>query len=180
MIRNAAEETQSVGALRPDGTLTTYGRQALGQEPITPVKPPQTHEQVAEGLKQAPWWSSFSGVDETESGGIKMYVENFIPEGVTIISSLPKEGKTWMALSICKALTSGRPLFGRAGFEVPEPVPVIYWLRKSVIEHSGSVSRNSGSPMIRPCFCAAPYQRRINLEDTNLEQTSGHYNRLSS
>lgn len=77
--------------------------------------------------KKSLWWMTFKGADELEDGdGIKMYINNFIPEGVTILASLPKEGKTWLALSICKALTSGQPLFGKAGFEVSEPVPVIY------------------------------------------------------
>jgi hypothetical protein len=77
--------------------------------------------------KKSLWWMTFKGAGELEDGdGIKMYISNFIPEGVTILASLPKEGKTWLALSICKALTSGQPLFGKAGFEVPEPVPVIY------------------------------------------------------
>jgi AAA domain len=80
-----------------------------------------------EEWKKSPWWLTFKGAGELEDGdGIKMYINNFIPEGVTILASLPKEGKTWLALSICKALTSGQPLFGRAGFEVPEIVPVIY------------------------------------------------------
>jgi hypothetical protein len=83
-------------------------------------------ERIAE-WKKSLWWYTFKGAGELEDGdGIRMYINNFIPEGVTILASLPKEGKTWLALSICKALTSGAPLFGKAGFEVPEPVPVIY------------------------------------------------------
>ena len=43
---------------------------------------------------KSPWWNSFKGADELEgNGSVKMYVENFIPEGITLICGLPKEGK---------------------------------------------------------------------------------------
>jgi len=48
-----------------------------------------------------------------------------------LICGLPKEGKSFLALSVAKALTSGQPLFGRPGFEVPEPVPVLYLAAES-------------------------------------------------
>ncbi len=60
-----------------------------------------------------------------------MYIENFLPEGATLICGLPKEGKSFLALSVAKALTSGQPLFGRTGFEVPEIVPVLYLAAES-------------------------------------------------
>jgi len=44
---------------------------------------------------------------------------------------LPKEGKSFLALSVAKALTSGQPLFRRRGFEVPEIVPVLYLAAES-------------------------------------------------
>ena len=60
-----------------------------------------------------------------------MYIENFLPAGTTLICGLPKEGKSFLALSIAKALTTGRPLFNRHGFEVPEIVPVLYLAAES-------------------------------------------------
>src|SRR5258708_27440208 len=60
-----------------------------------------------------------------------MYIENFLPEGTTLICGLPKEGKSFLALSVAKALTTGQPLFGRRGFEVPEIVPVLYLAAES-------------------------------------------------
>jgi hypothetical protein len=60
-----------------------------------------------------------------------MYIKNFLPEGATLICGLPKEGKSFLALSVAKALTSGRPLFERPGFEVPEIVPVLYLAAES-------------------------------------------------
>jgi hypothetical protein len=166
------EKTRQVSAVHHgESTLTHYGRQAVGLEPITPPKPPETPEQVAQSWKQSPWWSSFSGVDEMESGGIKMYVENIIPEGVTIISSLPKEGKTWLALSLCKALTSGQPLFGQAGFEVPEPVPVIYLAAEVGDRAFKQRVQKFGITNDKTKFlCRTLTKGGMNLEDTNLEQ----------
>src|SRR4029077_12512098 len=119
--------TRAVSAVRHgEQVLTAFGRQAAGLDPITPPKPPMTPEQIVKSWAESPWWSSFSGVDEMADGGVKMYIENFIPEGITLLCGLPKEGKTWLALSVAKALTSGQHLFGRPGFEVPEAIPVLY------------------------------------------------------
>jgi AAA domain len=119
--------TSAVSAVRHgEQVLTAFGRQAAGLDPIRPPKPPMTPEQIVKSWAESPWWSSFSGVDEMADGGVKMYIENFIPEGITLLCGLPKEGKTWLALSIAKALTSGQALFGRPGFEVPEAIPVLY------------------------------------------------------
>src|SRR5467141_1204648 len=119
-------------AVRDDGTLTGAGRQAIGLDPIKPPKPPRTLEQVKETWTQQPWWTVYRGVDELEGNGtVKMYIENFLPEGATIICGLPKEGKSFLALSIAKALTSGNPLFGRPKFSVPEITPVLYLAAES-------------------------------------------------
>ncbi len=123
-------------AVRDDGTLTGAGRQAIGLDPIKPPEPPKSLEQIAEERKQTwhneSWWNGYRGVDELEGNGtIKMYIENFLPEGITIICGLPKEGKSFLALSIAKALTSGNPLFGRPKFSVPEITPVLYLAAES-------------------------------------------------
>jgi hypothetical protein len=48
-----------------------------------------------------------------------------------LICGLPKEGKSFFGLACAKALTEGRPLFGRRGFDVPEIVPVLYLAAES-------------------------------------------------
>jgi hypothetical protein len=134
---NCCGPTELVSAVRHDEqTLTSFGRQAVGLDPIRPPKPPKSLEAILEDKKRAQseskWWSEFRGVDELEGNGtVKMYIENFLPEGATLICGLPKEGKSFLALSVAKALTSGKPLFGRPGFEVPEPVPVLYLAAES-------------------------------------------------
>jgi AAA domain-containing protein len=127
----------AVSAVRGDGqTLTSYGRQAAGLDPIRPPKPPQSEEQILQekmaNIQNEPCWNQFRGVGELEGNGtVKMYIENFLPEGATIICGLPKEGKSYLALSVAKALTTGKPLFGKQGFEVPEIVPVLYLAAES-------------------------------------------------
>src|SRR6267378_4121649 len=128
---------ETVSVVRQDErTLTSIGRQAVGLDPIKPPKPPKTVEQIAEERKQTwhqeSWWRDFSGTSELQGNtSVKMLIENFLPEGLTLICGLPKEGKSFLALSVAKALTSGKPLFGRPGFEVPEPVPVLYLAAES-------------------------------------------------
>ena len=126
-----------VSLVRDDGkTLTSFGRQAAGLDPIKPPKPPKSMEETIESRKQSwvneTWWSQFRGAGELEgTGDVKMYIENFLPEGATLICGLPKEGKSFLALSIAKALTSGKPLFGKRGYEVSEVVPVLYLAAES-------------------------------------------------
>jgi hypothetical protein len=127
-------EITSESAVRHhERTLTSYGRQAVG---LDPIKPPKSQEQIekeiAERMKDAPWMHEFRGVDELQGNGtVRMFVEEFLPEGTTLICGLPKEGKSFLALSVAKALTSGRPLFGNPRFSVPEVVPVLYLAAES-------------------------------------------------
>jgi AAA domain len=123
-------------AVTDDGTFTFRGRQAIGREPIKPPKPPKTSEEIKQeqivNLLKSPWWVQFRSTGELEgSGQVKMYINNILPEGITLICGLPKEGKSWLALSIAKALTSGKPLAGNPEFSVPEMVPVLYLAAES-------------------------------------------------
>ena len=113
--------------------LTDNGRQAVGLDPIRvpirkptpepiPTTPLSANQIMWSGALNNHWspgldWRNlFKGAGELEgSGSIKMYVENFIPEGITLICGLPKEGKSFLALSVAKALTTGQALFGRVG-----------------------------------------------------------------
>jgi hypothetical protein len=76
--------------------------------------------------KNQNWRQHLRSVTELEKGEIKMLVKGFLPEGTTFIGGLPGEGKTWLALSIAKALTSGKNFLGREDFTVPEILPVLY------------------------------------------------------
>lgn len=43
---------------------------------------------------------------------ITFYVDSLIPQGLTLICSLPKIGKSWMALDLCLSISRGMPFLG--------------------------------------------------------------------
>lgn len=43
---------------------------------------------------------------------ITFFVDNLIPQGLTLICSLPKIGKSWMSLDLCLSITRGMPFLG--------------------------------------------------------------------
>jgi hypothetical protein len=75
------------------------------------------------------WRLNFKTVKELEEGEVRMLIAGFLPEGTTFVGGLPGEGKSLLALSISKALTTGRPFLGR--FVVPSIVPVLYLIPES-------------------------------------------------
>jgi hypothetical protein len=70
------------------------------------------------------WRKDFHTVSELEQGNVRMLIEGIMPEGVNFIGSLAGVGKTWVALSMARALSTGKPFLGE--FKVPEAVPVLY------------------------------------------------------
>jgi hypothetical protein len=74
------------------------------------------------------WRAKFKSAAELDKGDIVMLISNFFPEGNVFIGGLPGGGKTWLALSIVKALTTGKPLFGRPDFVVPKITPALYMI----------------------------------------------------
>ena len=77
-------------------------------------------------LDLSTWRQQFRTVSELQAGNVQMLIKNFLPEGTTFIGALPGEGKTLLALSIAKALTTGKNLLGHPDFGVPKRVPVLY------------------------------------------------------
>jgi hypothetical protein len=66
----------------------------------------------------------FPAYDGKDVGPIPCLVEGFLPKGANFFGSLSGVGKTWLGLSVSKALTSGEPLFGV--FPVKEKTAVLY------------------------------------------------------
>jgi hypothetical protein len=66
----------------------------------------------------------FPAYDGTEPPELPMLVQGFMPKGVGFLGSLSGVGKTWVALSISKALTTGLPLWGV--FPVKQKTAVLY------------------------------------------------------
>jgi hypothetical protein len=66
----------------------------------------------------------FPAYDGTEPEELPMLIQGFMPKGVGFFGSLSGAGKTWVGLSVAKALTSGMPLWGM--FPVQRKVAVLY------------------------------------------------------
>jgi 5S rRNA maturation endonuclease (ribonuclease M5) len=78
-----------------------------------------------DALNRPPAWRGLFKVrSEMDPGEIKFLIKDFLPEGVCLIGGLSSAGKTWVALSMAQALTTGRKFLGR--FDIPEPLNVIY------------------------------------------------------
>jgi AAA domain len=84
------------------------------------TRTPQWHpEQDVPG-----WRSALKSCDELDQGEFEFLIEKFLPQGITFFGGLPGTGKTWLALSVAKALVSGNKFLGTIA--VPQRVPVIY------------------------------------------------------
>lgn len=70
------------------------------------------------------WRQQFGTIAELDTRPIIQLIEGFMTEGNISIGGLSGSGKTFLTLSITKALTTGKPFVGR--FRVPEKVPVLY------------------------------------------------------
>lgn len=115
-------------AAEDDGKLTKAGRQAAGLEPIEPPKTSEQKEQERiTSWKDQSFWGYFRGADELSgSGKVEFLIDGFLMKGgVTFFGGSPEGGKSLVAMSIAKALTTGEALFGK--LQVVEPCPVL-WL----------------------------------------------------
>lgn len=70
------------------------------------------------------WRQAFKTPAEMDTRPIIQLIEGFMTEGNIGIGGLSGSGKTFVAMSITKALTTGQPFVGH--FKVPEKVPVLY------------------------------------------------------
>jgi hypothetical protein len=96
--------------------------------PATATTPASAASAPEQGTIIANWRASFRTVGELEDGDIKMLVDGFMPHGMNFIGALPGEAKTLFALSITRALTTGRPLLGNPQWTIPAITPVIYMI----------------------------------------------------
>jgi hypothetical protein len=89
----------------------------------------QLNQAVAEAQTAVDWHTQFVTVGQLETGGVKMLVEGFLPEGINMLGALAGNCKTLFALSLAKALTTGQPFLGR--FAIKAPTPVLYLIPES-------------------------------------------------
>jgi AAA domain/Bifunctional DNA primase/polymerase, N-terminal len=75
------------------------------------------------------WKDYFRSVGQLEEGDVRMIIDGFLPEGINLIGGQAGEGKTLLALSLVKSLTTGEPFLGR--YKPAEIIPVIYMIPES-------------------------------------------------
>ena len=75
------------------------------------------------------WRKQFKKVSELPEGDVPWLIKGLLPEGTIFFGALSGHGKTLLGLSLARALTTGRPMFGQ--FEVPEQIPVLYLIPES-------------------------------------------------
>jgi len=81
-------------------------------------------------VSQSPKWRKlFKRVGEMDSSPPKFPIANFLPEGITFFGALPASGKTWLCLSMAKAISTGKKFLG--AMEVTEPSNVLYLIPES-------------------------------------------------
>jgi hypothetical protein len=70
------------------------------------------------------WRNKFHTPDELAEGQPDFLIDGILPMGVTFIGALSGAGKTFFALSMCRALTTGQKFLGN--FSVPERTDCLY------------------------------------------------------
>jgi hypothetical protein len=84
---------------------------------------------VTPAVDPSQWRSQLKTVDELEDGDVRMIIDGFMPEGTIFFGGLSGHGKTWIVLSIVRALTTGEPFVKT--FAVNEQIPVLYLIPES-------------------------------------------------
>jgi hypothetical protein len=76
------------------------------------------------GTDSLSWRNKFHQLSELPEGEIDFAINNFLPRGVTFLGAFSGSGKTWLQLSMCRALTTGKHFLGV--FPVREKIPCLY------------------------------------------------------
>jgi cold shock CspA family protein len=87
---------------------------------------------VEEAADVSNWRSLFSNISEMEQGDNEMIIAGVLQEaGTCFLGASAGHGKTLLALSLSKAITLGKPLFGMPEFAVKTPRNVVYLMTES-------------------------------------------------
>jgi hypothetical protein len=90
----------------------------------------QASAQISQAREQAQltaarsWREKFHSVGELADGDTIFLIDRILPEGITFLGALSGVGKTWLALSMSRALTKGGKFLGV--WDVPEQSNVLY------------------------------------------------------
>ena len=88
----------------------------------TPVKAAGTQGEIQQEIIDR----NFPAFDGKAPAKVRMLIECFLRGGTNFFGALSGAGKTWLALTAVKALTTGEPMFGIGMFSVPRITPVLY------------------------------------------------------
>lgn len=85
-------------------------------------------EEEKNAYEKTSWQCLFHTYEELrDAPPVKFAIDGFLQqEGITILGALPAQGKTLVALAMCRSLLEGTPLFGR--FNVVEPAQRVVYL----------------------------------------------------
>jgi hypothetical protein len=75
-------------------------------------------------IDESDWRNSFKSFEQMDSKPKRILIEGILAEGTTMIGGLSGAGKSWFALSMCKALVTGKDFLG--SFSVASPTNCIY------------------------------------------------------
>ena len=119
----------------------------------TPAEPPK-------------WRKLFKHWGEMDQSEMRFPIANFLPEGITFIGALPASGKTWLCLSMAKALCTGKKFLGK--LDVPEPHNVLYLIPEAGERSFRQRLEMMEIPADERFLCRTMTDGSIKLTDTDL------------
>jgi RecA-family ATPase len=97
---------------------------------------------------------------------MKFPIANFIPEGITFFGALPTSGKTWLCLSMAKAICTGQKFLGQLA--VDESSNVLYLIPESGERSFRQRMESMNLPDDERFLCRTMSDGPIRLSDRNL------------
>ena len=112
------------------------------------------------------WRKLFKKMSEMDSSPMRFPIANFLPEGVTFLGALPTSGKTWLCLSMAKAICTGQKFLDTLAVE--EQSNVLYLIPESGERSFRQRLEVMGLPDDERFLCRTMSDGPIKLEDGEL------------
>lgn len=113
------------------------------------------------------WRAQFKTKSEMDSSPIEFPISDFLPEGITFIGGLSGSGKTWLGLSMAKAICAGEAFLGR--FAVNERSNVLYLVPESGERAFRERMEIMGIPDDESFLCRTMSDGPMDLDNPDLE-----------
>ncbi|MFR2289758.1 MAG: AAA family ATPase, partial [Butyricicoccus sp.] len=113
------DENMPVPAQEPDEQSLAFQKEIEEREAFM-----QEHMTLPDGTTDLTTfgWTSLRRLMCKELPSIRYIVDGLLPQGLAILASPPKYGKSWLALDLCISVALGEPFFGRK----TEPCDTLY------------------------------------------------------